>query len=183
MKLLVVTVRVASLAALGTQRQRQGRGRQAPVPPGLAADPGVTPAEIQRMFDAYALVQAQDQLQLSDEQYARFLVRFKALQDIRRRSLQEHTRLVADLRRLLARQGQPDEAQLKDRMQALQDVDSRASRRRQEGLRGDRSVARREAAGQLPCVRGADGAPEARAHHARPPGEPSKTATATATPQ
>ena len=113
--------------AQGVQ-QRQGRpGGQGQQAPGLAnefADPGVTPVELQRMFDAYALVQAQDQLRLNDEQYGRFLVRFKTLQDIRRRSLQEHTRLVAELRRLL--QGQPDEAQLKDRMQALQDVDARA---------------------------------------------------------
>jgi hypothetical protein len=77
------------------------------------------------MFDAYALIQAQDQLQLNDDQFPRFLVRFKSLQDVRRRSLQEHTRLVAELRRLLM-QGQPDEAQLKDRVQELQDVDSRA---------------------------------------------------------
>ncbi len=61
------------------------------------------------MFDAYALVQAQDQLRISDDQYSRFLIRYKALQDIRRRSLQEHTRIVADLRRLLAER-QPDEA-------------------------------------------------------------------------
>ena len=61
------------------------------------------------MFDAYALVQAQDQLRISDDQYSRFLIRYKALQDIRRRSLQEHTRIVADLRRLLTER-QPDEA-------------------------------------------------------------------------
>ena len=39
---------------------------------------GVTPAEIQRMFDAYALVQAQEQLRISDDQYSRFLVRYKS---------------------------------------------------------------------------------------------------------
>ena len=77
------------------------------------------------MFDAYALVQAQDQLRLNDEQYSRFLVRFKSLQEVRRRSLQDHTRLIGELRRLLM-QGQPDEALLKDRMQELQDVDARA---------------------------------------------------------
>src|SRR5207247_11344982 len=71
------------------------------------------------------MVQAQDQLELNDGQYGRFLVRFRALQDIRRRALNEHTRVVADLRRLLM-QGQADEAQLKDRMQALQDIDTRA---------------------------------------------------------
>jgi hypothetical protein len=134
MKLLailsVAVIGVISAAPLGAQgaQQRQGRlGRQAQqgqqaTPP--VDDPAVTPAEIQRMFDAYALVQAQDQLGLNDDQYGRFLVRFRTLQDVRRRSLQEHTRLVNELRRLLM-QGQPDETQLKDRIQALQDVDTR----------------------------------------------------------
>jgi hypothetical protein len=119
---LLTIVVAGSAAAQGTQ-QEQGRRGQPPAARG--EDGAVTPAEIQRMFDAYALVQAQDQLRLNNDQYSRFLVRFKSLQDVRRRSLQEHTRLVAELRRLLT-QGQADEAQLKDRMQELQDVDSRA---------------------------------------------------------
>ena len=127
----VNVISVVSLGAQGAQQRQGGRGRQAQQPPGIPGvngnvdDPAVTPNEIQRMFDAYALVQAQDQLHLNDDQYARFLVRFKSLQEVRRRSLQEHTRLVGELRRLLM-QGQPDEAQLKERMQALQEVDSRA---------------------------------------------------------
>ena len=127
----VNVISVVSLGAQGAQQRQGGRGRQAQQAPGIPGvngnvdDPAVTPNEIQRMFDAYALVQAQDQLHLNDDQYARFLVRFKSLQEVRRRSLQEHTRLVAELRRLLM-QGQPDEAQLKERMQALQEVDSRA---------------------------------------------------------
>ena len=126
---LIAVINVISVVSLGAQGAQQRRGRQAQQAPGVPAvngdDPAVTPNEIQRMFDAYALVQAQDQLHLNDDQYARFLVRFKSLQEVRRRSLQEHTRLVAELRRLLM-QGQPDEAQLKERMQALQEVDSRA---------------------------------------------------------
>lgn len=131
MKLLaivsVAVISVISAAPVGAQGapRRSPQGRQAQQAPGVVEDPGVAPAEIQRMFDAYALVQAQDQLRLSDDQYSRFLVRFKSLQDIRRRSLQEHTRLIAELRRLLM-QGQADETQLKDRMQELQDADSRA---------------------------------------------------------
>ena len=124
---VIAVINLTSVAFLGAQGAQQRRGRQAQQAPGVAVndDPAVTPNEIQRMFDAYALVQAQDQLHLNDDQYARFLVRFKSLQEVRRRSLQEHTRLVGELRRLLM-QGQPDEAQLKERMQELQEVDSRA---------------------------------------------------------
>ena len=125
---IVVALGTVSLGAQAAP-QRQGRqGRQAiPAgPPAAGNEAGVTPGEIQRMFDAYALVQAQEQLRISDDQYSRFLIRYKALQDIRRRALQEHTRIVADLRRLLAER-QPDEQLLEARIDALADVDTRAS--------------------------------------------------------
>src|SRR5437879_4044591 len=82
MKLFVVlSVVVAGLVSVEAQ-QRLGR-RQAPAPQGSGAaapeEPGIAPAEIQRLFDAYALVQAQEQLTISDDQYAQFLTRFKAL--------------------------------------------------------------------------------------------------------
>jgi hypothetical protein len=88
-------------------------------------DGAITPAEIQRMFDAYALLQAQAQLAVTDDQYARFLTRFRTLLDLRRKALNEHTRIVADLRRLLM-EGQADESQLKERIQALEDADTRS---------------------------------------------------------
>jgi len=87
--------------------------------------PGVTPAEIQRMFDAYALVQAQEQLKLRDDQYPQFLTRFKALQDIRRRNQQERGRVVQEMRRLV-NDAASDEGAIKDRLKALQDIDARA---------------------------------------------------------
>lgn len=96
----------------------------------------VTPGEIQRMFDSYALMQAQDQLKISDEQFPQFLSRFKALQDVRRRALQERTRIVQELRQLVNAQ-QPDEAQIKDRLKALADVEARAAddlRKAQEAI-------------------------------------------------
>src|SRR5262245_9441202 len=119
---LLVALCGASLAAQGGPGGRPGR------PGGVAPgdDAVVTPAEIQRMFDAYAALQAQQQLEITDEQYPRFLARFKALQDIRRKALQDHTRIVLELNRMLT-QGQSDEAQLKERIQALQDLDARSS--------------------------------------------------------
>jgi hypothetical protein len=98
------------------------------------AESGVTPAEIQRMFDAYALVQAQDQLQLGDEQYSQFLIRYKALQDIRRQALQDHGRIVAELRRLLSNR-EADEDTLVDRMRALADIDNRRNAEVMEAYR------------------------------------------------
>jgi hypothetical protein len=78
------------------------------------------------MFDSYALMQAQDQLKIGDDQFPQFLARFKALQDVRRKSLQEHTRIVLELRATLLLP-QVDEAKLKDRLKALDDADGRAA--------------------------------------------------------
>src|SRR4051812_8959454 len=86
---------VATVLATTTPVAAQ-RGRQAPLPesgPSAGAEEGIAPAEIQRMFDAYALLQAQTQLDITDDQYTRFLARFKALQDVRRKAVAEHTRL------------------------------------------------------------------------------------------
>src|SRR5213078_3534622 len=52
-------------------------------------EPGVTPAEVQRMFDAYALMQAQEQLNIGEGQFSTFLTRFKGLQDIAARGAEE----------------------------------------------------------------------------------------------
>ena len=106
----------------------QGRQQkpQSPPPTGSPLDqPGVTPAEIQRMFEAVALVRAQDVLKLSDDKYLLFLTKFKALQDVRRRTQQERNRLVNELRRL-TNDPASDDAQMKDRLKALQDLDARS---------------------------------------------------------
>ena len=79
------------------------------------------------MFDAYALLQAQDQLKIGDEQYSQFLTRFKALQDARRAGLQQHARIIQDLRRMLNGSQPPDESQLKERLKALDEGDARAA--------------------------------------------------------
>src|SRR5450755_1287655 len=100
---------------------RQGRGATGATG---AEDGSVSPAEIQRMFDAYALMQAQEQLKISDDQFSQFLTRYKALQDVRRRNQQERARLTNEMRRLL-NGGQPDESQLKERLNALQELETR----------------------------------------------------------
>jgi Spy/CpxP family protein refolding chaperone len=101
--------------------QRQGRGAERGVDP---ENPGVTPGDVQKMFDAYALMQAQEQLKISDEQFTSFLTRFKALQEVRRQMLRERAGILMNLRRLT--NATPlDEAQVRDRLTALQDLEAR----------------------------------------------------------
>jgi len=123
-RLLLVAL-IALAAANPAPAAQRGRGR-AQVPEAEVAEaPGVSPAEIQRMFDSYALIQAQEQLKISDEQFPQFLTRFKALQDTRRKNMTERFRMVQDLRRLI-KDAQPDETRLRERLKALDDLDARA---------------------------------------------------------
>jgi Spy/CpxP family protein refolding chaperone len=113
----------AGSSAQGAGQPAQGGGRA-----GRGAAPqdeaGVSPAEIQRMFDSYALMQAQQQLQIRDNQFPQFLTRFKALQDIRRRGLQQHARRLVELRRLL-NAPQMDEAAVREQLKAMADDEAR----------------------------------------------------------
>jgi hypothetical protein len=86
----------------------------------------VSPGEIQRMFDSYALLQAQEQLKISDEQFPQFLARFKALQAVRRQGQQERAHIIVELRRLSSGGDAVDETRIKDRLKALDDLDARS---------------------------------------------------------
>jgi hypothetical protein len=113
-----------ALASDGSALAAQG-GRLAPRGGASLDDAVVSPAEIQRMFDSYALMQAQEQLKISDDRFPQFLTRFKALQDVRRRGLQERARIVQDLRRLV-NDPQGDEGQIKDRLKSLDELETRS---------------------------------------------------------
>jgi hypothetical protein len=117
MKRLTCAVTLAVMALASGNARAQGTG-------GAAEQPAVTPFELQRLFDSYALLQAQEQLKINDEQFSRFLPRFKALQDARRQTLQQRTRVLADVRRLL-NEGQTDEGQIRDRLKQLRDIEDR----------------------------------------------------------
>jgi hypothetical protein len=96
-------------------------------PPPLGPGGNFSPAEIQRLFDAYALVQAQETLRLDDQRYGQFVSRLKVLQETRRRLQQERQRRLQELLRLSNQPDPVDENLLRDRVRALADHDERAS--------------------------------------------------------
>jgi hypothetical protein len=113
---------VCATAAVGAQ------GRRAQPPAAAGADAAVSPAEIQRMLDGYMLIQAQDVLQLTDEQFPRFLARVRTWQETRRRTQGERQRMLQELRRMTTGRGGPvDEVVIKDRLKALSDHEVRAN--------------------------------------------------------
>jgi Spy/CpxP family protein refolding chaperone len=132
--LLVVTaiISLSATAADGAQRQRPAdvplEQRQADAKRQRAADPDLAPARILNMLDAWAIVQAQDTLQLGDDQYGPFVTRLKNLQQTRRRNLQGRVAILQELRRLTAGPaGEADDNTLRDKLKALADHDDAAA--------------------------------------------------------
>ena len=119
--LLCTLAGAVAAAAQQPQAPAARAGRQA------QADDNVSPQELQRMFDAYTAMQAQDQLTLDNDHYLTFLARYKALQDLRRGEQQERSRLLQDLRQLTMAGAQFDEVRVKDRLKALRDLDTRSA--------------------------------------------------------
>ena len=128
--LLTATLLVSTLAATASAQdfraQPQGPG---PRPPLQGIDNGdMTPSEIQKLFDAYLVMEAQQALELTDDQYPQFLTRLRVLQDTRRRNQQERFRLMGELQRLSApRMKVVEEGALKERLAALQELESRTA--------------------------------------------------------
>jgi hypothetical protein len=114
---------LAGALPLHAEAQRQpARGRAA------AEAPGLSPMEVVNMLDAYAIVQAQEALQLGDQQYGEFVARLKRVQQTRRRNLQQRAAILQELRRLSAPQvAQVDEAAIRERLQALARHDEQAA--------------------------------------------------------
>ncbi|MGH9200048.1 MAG: hypothetical protein ACRD2A_02285 [Vicinamibacterales bacterium] len=127
-RLWVAVVLVLLCANVGAQEPVQ----PAPTPPqrplaGLSDD--MTPPEIQRLFDAYLIMEAQQALTLTDQQYPQFLTRLKTLQETRRRSQQQRNQLMNELQRLTSPRAavRAEEALLKERLNALQELESRSA--------------------------------------------------------
>lgn len=102
---------------------------QTPPPPPPADAAELRPAEIQKLFDAYLVMEAQQTLGLNDQQYPTFLTRLRALQDVRRRHLVARGALLGELARLSGpRAATPgDEGVLKERLAAFQELESRSA--------------------------------------------------------
>ena len=112
-------------------------GIQAPPPPAPAPgqprpdegpETAISAGQIQRWFEAFTVLQAQDALKLSEAQYGRFVTRLKALQDARRKHQLARNQIMGDMRRLTNPQtGSNDEAALTERLKALREEDDRAA--------------------------------------------------------
>ncbi|MDQ3069927.1 MAG: hypothetical protein M3R55_09395 [Acidobacteriota bacterium] len=124
----VVVVALVVVAGATSVDAQGGRGTGRPqMPPGAPGRGGamqresLSQAEIQDQFDAYAIVQAQDALQLSDDQYPQFVRRMRALQGARRRRQVERNRLMTDLNHRIRQSA--DDVQMAAVVKAVDDHD------------------------------------------------------------
>jgi hypothetical protein len=116
--------------AQGVPAQPPPNESQPPAPPAEGGGVEIRPGQVQQLFDAMLVMQAQDALSLSEAQYARFLTRLRVLQETRRHNQQERSRLLNELQRLTnARRGGANvpEPELKQRLSALQEVEARSA--------------------------------------------------------
>jgi hypothetical protein len=96
-------------------------------PAGQAQAPAPMPlAEIQRLLDGYAGVQAQQYLAMTDAQFGQFLPKLLALQNVRRRNEQERMRLLMELRRLTNPNAQGSDNDIQTRVRALRELEVRS---------------------------------------------------------
>jgi hypothetical protein len=123
---VAVTRSVLGFAVAAVLALPSALGAQAPQnpPAGRANRPAaaLTNADLGQILDAYAIVQAQNALQLNDDQYGRFVSRLNRLHETRRRNLGERNRLMQQLRRLAA-DPTADETAIQEQLKALRDLE------------------------------------------------------------
>jgi hypothetical protein len=120
----VLSVLLATSVAAGQQPPPAG----VPPAPAPAPDVAISAGQIQRWFEAFTVLQAQEAIQLSESQYGRFVTRLKALQDSRRKHQGARNQIMSDLRKLTNPQtGSADEASVAERLKALREEDDRAA--------------------------------------------------------
>jgi hypothetical protein len=130
--IIIVAASCALGAARGTADAQAAEGDRTTPPrrPALNGQAGerVTIAEVQRLFDAYTIMQAEEALKLSESQYQQFLTRLKTLQEVRRRHQSARNQIVLALQRMVGPKAESfDEIQVKDRLRALAELDARTA--------------------------------------------------------
>jgi len=131
--ILLAAALTTVVAGTASAQQPRARANRPQPQAGASAVPGaqdgpISAGKVAQLFDAYTMVQAQEALQLSEAQYGRFVTRFKALQDSRRRYQATRNQIMGDLRRQTNPQnGANDEGILTERLKSLRDEDDRAA--------------------------------------------------------
>lgn len=122
----IVIAAVTLTASASVAAQRRNPVTPAERPNRAAGE--LSPGDVVDMLDAYAVVQAQDALNLNDSQYGQFVSRLRKLQEARRRNQRARNQIIQELRKLAGAQATPpfDENRIRERLKELRDQDDRA---------------------------------------------------------
>lgn len=126
--ILIVTMPVA-LAAQNPGRQAAGRGQRAGGPARPALPPvgrGMNAMQLQQFLDAFALIQAEQQLKLDTEQYKAFAPKLIRMQTVRRQLLQQRRRALNELNQALTAQTPSDDA-IGEKTRAVDEANRKAA--------------------------------------------------------
>lgn len=124
-RVVVACLVVASAMPL-TAAQKPGLPGGSPVGP---ATDDLSPAQLHQLFDAMLVMQAQNALDLTEQQFGQFLSRLRVLQATRRRNQQERGRIVGELQKMTnPRNPQvPPESDVRVRLKDLQELEARTA--------------------------------------------------------
>ena len=110
------------------QAAQQGIGPEnpnAPRPP-LQGD-GISPADVQAMFDAMLVMDAERFIGISPEQFPQFVQRVKKLQEAKGMQMRRHNKAFAELRAMANPQtGRADDAAIEAKMKELDQIEVEA---------------------------------------------------------
>jgi hypothetical protein len=102
--------------------------QEAQPPPGnrgrAARQAGLNTAEVERLFDGYVAMQAQEALKLTDDQFPQFLARLRVLQQARRQHMMARRALVGELGGAL-KASLPAETALADGLKKLRELEAK----------------------------------------------------------
>ncbi len=107
---------------IGDRPQGPGRAQKPPNnPPGGQ----ISPMDVQAMFEALTLMEAERFVMLTPEQYPVFVQRLKRLQEARRVQIRGHNRALGELRQLANPQtGRGDDATIDSKLKELDSIDT-----------------------------------------------------------
>jgi hypothetical protein len=105
------------------QGRGAGGGARGQNPAALQIAPSMAPAEIERLFDAYALVQAQSALDLDASAFLVFLQKFQQYQAARHKHQVDRQKLLNEINNLLKPEANIDEVTLSAKTKALDDLE------------------------------------------------------------
>ncbi len=124
--LATVTVALAGVSAQapppGERQGDRGKGGR-----GAGAPGDLNVMTVQNLVDAWALVEAEKDLELTNTQYPDFVARMQRIQNTRRRHMMERNRMMRELNGLTFASPRPDDAALTEKLKAFDQLTEKSA--------------------------------------------------------